>query len=56
MEAFTNVFGTKIEHRPFFQTCLGVWRVARYENNELFEVYEQREFKTKKQCLRACLS
>lgn len=54
MKPFVNIFGLKIEHKPFFHTALKVWRVARYENNELDVVYEQRAFKNYEKCLKAC--
>ena len=54
MKAFTNVFGTKIEHKPFYQTVLKTWRVARFENGELEQVYEGVGFKTKEKCLQDC--
>ena len=54
MKAFTNVFGTKIEHKPFFQTCLNTWRIARFENGELERVYETKGFKTYEECLKEC--
>ena len=55
MKTFTNVFGTKIENKPFFQTCLNTWRVARFENNELFQVFESKGYKSYDECLKACL-
>lgn len=55
MKAFTNTFGIKIEYRPFFQECLNTWRVARFENGELFSVNESKGFKTEKECLKECL-
>ena len=54
MKTFTNIFGTKIENKPFFHTACKVWRVARYENNELDFVYESESFKTEKECLKSC--
>ena len=54
MESFTNVFGIKIEKKPFFQTCLNIWRVARFENGELERVYENKGFKTYEECLKEC--
>jgi hypothetical protein len=54
MKTFTNIFGVKIEHKPFFQNCLKIWRVARYENGELETVYENKGFETYKECLKEC--
>lgn len=54
MKSFTNLFGTKIEKRPFFQECLNTWRVSRFENGELFTVYENKGFSTKEECLIEC--
>lgn len=54
MKGFTNVFGTKIENKPFFQTCLNTWRIARFENGELERVYEIKGFKTYEECLKEC--
>lgn len=55
MTTFTNIFGTKIDYKPFFQSCLNTWRVARFENGELESVYENKGFKTEKECLKECL-
>ena len=54
MKTFKNIFGTKIEHKPFFQTCLNTWRVARFEDGELETVYEGKAFKTHEECLKEC--
>jgi len=54
MKAFTNVFGVEIQHKPFFQTCLNTWRVARFENGQLDRVYETKGFKTYHECLKEC--
>jgi hypothetical protein len=54
MKLFKNVFGVKIENKPFFQTCLNTWRIARYENGKLERVYENKKFKTYTDCLREC--
>jgi len=54
MKTFTNIFGKKIENKPFFHTACKVWRVARYENNELDFIYENESFKTEKECLKSC--
>ena len=35
MKTYTNIFGTKISHKPFYQTSLNTWRIARYENDKL---------------------
>jgi hypothetical protein len=53
MRAFTNLFGVKIEHKPFFQSCLKIWRVARYENGELERVYEINGFESYEECLKS---
>lgn len=51
MRNFTNVFGTEIAYKPFFQDALSVWRVARFENNNLDVVLESEgQFKTEKDC------
>jgi hypothetical protein len=50
MKAFTNIYGTLIEHRPLLQSCLNVWRVARFEDGELDFVYENKAFKSSKEC------
>ena len=54
MKNFTNLFGIKIEHKPFFQTCLNTWRIARFENGEIQAVYENKGFKTFEECLIEC--
>lgn len=54
MQAFTNIFGTKIENKPFYQTCIKTWRVARYEDGELDMVYENKQFETYESCLEEC--
>jgi len=56
MKTFKNIFGTKIEHKPFFQTCLNTWRVARFEDGELETVYEGKAFKTYEECLKECIN
>ncbi len=53
MTTFINIFGTKIEYKPFFQTCLNIWRIARYENDKLDIVYENKAFQSKKECQKA---
>jgi len=54
MKTFTNIFGKKkLKNKPFFHTACKVWRVARYENNELDFIYENESFKNrKKKCLK----
>jgi hypothetical protein len=54
MKAFTNIFGTRIENKPFFHTACDVWRVARFEDNELDMVNERTGYKTYEECLTAC--
>tara|TARA_R110002110_G_scaffold19187_5_gene80021 strand:- start:218 stop:730 length:513 start_codon:yes stop_codon:yes gene_type:complete len=54
MKAFTNWNGIQIEHRPFFQSCLKLWRVARYENGEFYTSYENIGFETYEDCLKEC--
>ena len=41
MKTYTNIFGTKISHKPFYQTSLNTWRIARYENDKLDMVLEK---------------
>lgn len=50
MKNFTNVFGTVISHKPFFHTAANVWRVARFEDDVLDIVFENKGFKTKEAC------
>ena len=50
---FTNSIGVKVEYKPFYQTCLKLWRIARYENGQLETVLEHKEFLTKESCLKA---
>lgn len=51
MKNLTNLFGTEITYKPFFQNALNVWRVARFENNDLDTVIESAgQFKTKSDC------
>lgn len=54
MKAFTNIFGTQIENKPFFHTACNVWRVARFEDNELYSVNENTEYQTYDECLTEC--
>jgi len=54
MKAFANWNGIEIEHRPFFQSCLNTWRVARYENGEFQTSYENIGFETYEECLKEC--
>lgn len=54
MKAFTNIFGTRIEHKPFFQTSCNLWRVARFENNELDMVKESLGYESYDDCLIEC--
>ena len=54
MKSFTNLFGTKVDYRPFLQTSLNVYRVARFENNELDIVFENKSFKSLEKCKIAC--
>jgi hypothetical protein len=54
MKPFTNIFGTKIENKPFFHSACNVWRVARYEDGEIDISYENLGFKTYEDCLREC--
>lgn len=52
MKTYTNIFGTKISHKPFYQTSLNTWRIARYENDKLDMVLEDdKSFSTKKECM-----
>ena len=51
MQNFTNIFGTKVTHKPFYQSSLGTWRVARYEDGELDIVFENKYFLTEKDCI-----
>ncbi len=53
MKTFTNLFGTKITYRPFFQKSINTWRIARYENNKLDMVFENSSFNTFDSCLKA---
>jgi hypothetical protein len=53
MTAFTNLFGVKIEYKPFFQSCLSIWRVARYEHGELEQVCEIKGFDSYEECLKS---
>jgi len=51
MKNFTNVFGTEISYKPFYQTALNLWRVARFENNNLDLVVESDgQFKSQEDC------
>lgn len=52
-DTFTNIFGTKIEHKPFLQTCLNIWRIARYEDDKLYIVYENKGFQSEEECQKA---
>ena len=54
MKAFTNIFGTRIEHKPFFHTACSLWRIARFEGNELHSVKETVGYKTYGECLNQC--
>ena len=51
MRTFTNIFGTKITNKPFYQSSLDTWRIARYENGKLDMVFENKYFLTKKDCI-----
>lgn len=51
MQNFTNIFGTKVTHKPFYQSSLDTWRVARYEDGELDIVFENKYFLTEKDCI-----
>jgi len=48
---FINVFGIKITHKPFYQKSVNTWRVARYEDEKLDMVYENRSFATVRDCM-----
>jgi hypothetical protein len=50
MKSFTNIFGTKIQHKPFFQSSSKTWRIARYENEKLDIVFESLGFSTELEC------
>ena len=52
-DTFKNIFGTKIEYKPFLQTSLNVWRIARYEDEKLDIVYENKAFQSKEECKKA---
>lgn len=54
MKSFKNVFGQVIEYKPFFQNSLNVWRVARFEDNEIDVVFENKGFKNYQECLKEC--
>ena len=54
MKSFKNVFGQVIEYKPFFQNSLNVWRVARFEDNEIDVVFENKGFKNYEECLKEC--
>lgn len=54
MKSFTNIFGIKIEYKPFYNNAEGVWYTARYEDNELDMVLELREFDNKFDCAQDC--
>lgn len=54
MKTFTNIFGTRIEHKPFYHTACNVWRVARYENNEFYTSYENVGYNSYEECLIEC--
>jgi hypothetical protein len=54
MKAFKNIFGTQIENKPFYHTACKVWRVARFENNELDTVNENVGYKSYEECLIEC--
>tara|TARA_R100001463_G_scaffold42546_8_gene89103 strand:+ start:169 stop:501 length:333 start_codon:yes stop_codon:yes gene_type:complete len=51
MNTYTNIFGTKISHKPFYQASLNTWRIARYENDKLDRVFEDKSFLTKEECM-----
>lgn len=54
MEAFTNVFGTQIEYKPFYHTACKVWRVARFEDNKLDMVNENIGYESYEDCSIEC--
>lgn len=54
MRTFKNIFNVEISIRPFYHTACEVWRVARYENNKLFEVYESKGYERRIDCVIAC--
>ena len=54
MRTFKNIFGVDISIKPFFHTACDVWRVSRYENNELETVYENEGFERYIDCVIAC--
>jgi hypothetical protein len=54
MKSFTNIFGTEIEYKPFYNNAEGVWYSARYEDGELDMVLELKEFENKYECAKDC--
>ena len=54
MKSFTNILGTEIEYKPFYNNAEGVWYSARYEDGKLDMVLELREFDNKFECAQDC--
>ena len=54
MKTYTNAFGNLVAFKPFYHTACKVWRVARFENNELESVYESKSFETESECIDEC--
>lgn len=54
MKSIINIFGTKIEYKPFYNNAERVWYSARFEDGELDMVFDLREFETKFECELDC--
>ena len=49
-----NIFGQKIQYKPFYQTCLKVWRKALFVDGELDIVFESKQFSNRSECQKEC--
>ena len=56
MKTYKNWNDEAIGFAPFFQDCLGVYRIARYQDGEIDTVIEYLAFKTLSDCEAACLN
>ena len=54
MTTFKNIFGTEITIKPFFHNPSETYMVARYENGELNNVYENQGHERYIDCVIAC--
>ena len=54
MKTYKNWNDKEIGFAPMYHTAVNLFRITRWENNEITDVYEESGYKTSKECQTAC--